>query len=165
MTVCTRKNDRYQFLLDAPLTLRNPADDPLQTLCRLLVQQECSRPVSGLASFAPSPSHAIRARPFGRHVMAQWLVNTEFTVMQPHWLTVAGAAEALRSSRIAHLVPVSPISLPKQAPVARGDTIKNSRAVSLPGSTAASADTSLGAHLHGRIGTFVRLENNLHLRY
>jgi len=48
--------------------------------------------------------------------MSQWLVNFKFTLMQPHWLTVAGAAEALQPLSIAHLVPVSPVSSPKQAP-------------------------------------------------
>jgi hypothetical protein len=43
-------------------------------------------------------------------------VAGDFTVIQPHWPTVAGAAEALQPESITHLVPVSPVSLPKQAP-------------------------------------------------
>jgi hypothetical protein len=112
--------------------IRNPADDRLQTLCRVFGQQECSRPVSGLASLATSPSHGVRARPDGRHVTPQWPVSRRLTTMQPHWLTVAGAAEALRSLPIAHLVPVSPASSPKQAPDAWVGTTRRSPAVVWP---------------------------------
>jgi hypothetical protein len=162
MTVRTRKDDRRRPRgRRIAVIIRNPADDPLHTLRRLLGQQECSRPVSGLASVAASPSHVIRARPCGRHVMSQWLVNPEFTVMQPYWLTVAGAAEALQPSPVAHLVPVSPVSSPKQAPDARGDTKNLSRAVSGPESAISAAGVARSPHQQGRMIRLDREWGNL----